>query len=47
MKRIDDASTTGRYGSWLNRGATYVPLPEDGDVLTVGLNRAVMRVDTA
>ena len=47
MKRIDDASTTGRYGSWLKRVATYVPLPVNEDVLTVGLNRAVMQVDTA
>ena len=46
MKRIDDAPTTGHYGAWLNRGATYVPRPEDGDVLIVGLNRAVMQVDT-
>ena len=47
MRRIDDASTTGRYGSWLKRGETYVPLPVDEDVFTVGLNRAVMQVDTA
>ena len=37
----------GRYGPWLKHGATYLPLPEDEDVLTVGLNRAVMLVDTA
>ena len=37
----------GRYGPWLKHGAAYVPLPEDEDVLTVGLNRAVMLVDTA
>ena len=37
----------GRYGPWLKHGAAYVALPEDEDVLTVGLNRAVMLVDTA
>ena len=37
----------GRYGPWLKHGAAYLPLPEDEDVLTVGLNRAVMLVDTA
>ena len=37
----------GRYGPWLKHGAAYVPLPEDEDVLTVGLNRAVALVDTA
>ena len=37
----------GRYGPWFKHGATYLPLPEDEDVLTVGLNRAVMLVDTA
>ena len=36
----------GRYGSWLKHGPTYVSLPDDEDVLTVGLNRAVMLVDT-
>ena len=36
----------GRYGAWLNHGATYVSLPDDEDVLTVGLNRAVVLVDT-
>ena len=36
----------GRYGPWLKHGAAYVPLPEDEDVLTIGLNRAVMLVDT-
>ena len=35
----------GLYGSWLKHGATYVPLPEDEDVLAVGLNRAVALVD--
>ena len=31
----------GRYGPWLKHGAAYVALPEDEDVLTIGLNRAV------
>ena len=31
----------GRYGAWLKHGGTYVALPEDEDVLNVGLNRAV------
>ena len=31
----------GRYGAWLKHGATYVPLPDDEDVLAVGLNRPV------
>ena len=35
----------GRYGAWLKHGATYVPLPDDEDVLAVGLNRAVALVD--
>ena len=35
----------GRYGAWLKHGANYVPLPDDEDVLTVGLNRAVALVD--
>ena len=37
----------GRYGPWLKHGAAYVPLPEGEDVLAVGLNRAVVLVDTA
>ena len=36
----------GRYGPWLKHGAAYVALPEDEDVLAVGLNRAVALVDT-
>ena len=36
---------TGRYGSWLKRGTAYVPLQDDEDVLTIGLNRAVALVD--
>ena len=35
----------GRYGSWLKHGTTYMPLPDDEDVLTIGLNRAVALVD--
>ncbi len=31
----------GRYGAWLKHGGAYVALPEDEDVLSVGLNRAV------
>ena len=37
----------GRYGPWLKHGAAYVALPDDEDVLTVGLNRAVMLIDMA
>ncbi len=36
----------GLYGSWLKHGAIYVSLPDDEDVLTIGLNRAVALVDT-
>ena len=36
----------GCFGPWLKHGAAYLALPEDEDVLTVGLNRAVMLVDT-
>ena len=36
----------GRYGAWLKHGPTYVSLPDDEDVLAIGLNRAVMLVDT-
>ncbi len=35
----------GLYGSWLKHGAQYVPLPDDEDVLAIGLNRAVALVD--
>ena len=35
----------GRYGPWLKHGAAYVALPDDEDVLAIGLNRAVMLVD--
>ena len=37
----------GRHGPWLKHGADYVPLPEDEDVLTVGLNRAAALPDTS
>ena len=43
----DILAGVGRYGPWLKHGAAYLPLPEDEDVLAVGLNRAVMLVDTA
>ena len=36
----------GRYGAWLKHGPTYLSLPDDEDVLAIGLNRAVMLVDT-
>ncbi len=36
----------GHYGPWLKHGAACVALPEDEDVLAVGLNRAVMLADT-
>ena len=32
------------YGPWPKPGANYVPLPDDTDVLPVGLNRAVALV---
>ena len=35
----------GPYGSWLKHGTVYVPLPDDEDVLAIGLNRAVALVD--
>ena len=33
------------HGPWLKHVATYLPLPEDDDVLAIGLNRAVSLVD--
>ena len=30
-----------RYGPWLRHDRSYVAIPSDEDVLTVGLNRAV------
>jgi len=35
----------GGYGVGLKHGPTYVSLPDDEDVLAIGLNRAVMLVD--
>ena len=35
----------GRYGPWLKHGQTYVSIPPDDDVLTVGLNRAVVLLE--
>ena len=34
----------GRFGPWLRHGRTYVSLPPTDDVLTIGLNRAVMLI---
>ena len=34
----------GRYGPWLRHGKTFVSIPDDEDVLTIGLNRAVMLI---
>ena len=34
----------GRYGPWLRHGETYTAIPEDDDVLTAGINRAVMLI---
>ena len=31
----------GRYGPWIRHRRTYVSIPADDDVLTIGLNRAV------
>ena len=31
----------GRYGPWLRHAETYAAIPDDEDVLTIGLNRAV------
>ncbi|MDE0372726.1 MAG: DNA topoisomerase, partial [Rhodospirillales bacterium] len=31
----------GRYGPWVAHDGTYAPIPEDEDVLDVGINRAV------
>ena len=31
----------GRYGPWLRHAETYVAIPDDDDVLAIGLNRAV------
>ncbi len=34
----------GRFGPWLRNGRTYAAIPKDEDVLTIGLNRAVMLI---
>ena len=34
----------GRFGPWLRHGRTYAAIPKDEDVLTIGLNRAVMLI---
>lgn len=34
----------GRFGPYLKHGKTFVTLPKDDDVLTVGLNRAVVLI---
>ena len=35
----------GRYGPWLRHERTYVSIPADDDVLTIGLNRAIALLD--
>ncbi len=37
----------GRYGPYVRHGSTYVSLPPDEDVLTIGLNRAVSLIAEA
>ena len=37
----------GRYGPYIKHGSTYVSLPPDEDVLTIGLNRAVTLIAEA
>ena len=32
----------GRYGPWLRHGSTYAAIPDDDDVLAIGVNRAVV-----
>ena len=34
----------GRYGPWLRHEDTYAAIPADEDVLTIGLNRAVVLI---
>ena len=31
----------GRFGPWVRHGTTYAAIPDDDDVLTIGINRAV------
>ena len=38
------AAGIGRFGPWLRHGRTYAAVPKDEDVLTIGLNRAVMLI---
>ena len=35
----------GRYGPWLRHEEMYAAIPEDADVLTIGLNRAVAAIE--
>lgn len=42
---ITGAVTIGLFSSWCKHGRTYVPLPNDEQVLAIGLNRAVALVD--
>ena len=35
----------GLHGPWLKHDATYMPLPEDDNVLAIGLRRAAALVD--
>lgn len=37
----------GRYGPYLKHGASFVSLPADDDVLSIGINRAVTVIDEA
>ena len=32
----------GRYGPWLRHGSSYAAIPDDDDVLAIGVNRAVV-----
>lgn len=43
----DHLAGFGLYGPWLKHGANYVPLPDDENVLAIGLNRAVALVDAS
>ncbi len=37
----------GRFGPYVKKGATYVSLKKDDDVLTIGINRAVELIESA
>jgi DNA topoisomerase-1 len=39
--KLPVAAGIGRYGPYLKHGETFLSLPKDDDVLTIGLNRAV------